>query len=131
MKHKLNTILLIDDDHATNVYNRTIIAQADVADHIHICDSGPKALAFLKSSDHSQPAIIFLDVNMPGMDGWEFLENYHRLHPDQQAKVIVIMLTTSLDPNDEVKAKSMGTSGFIRKPLTVDMVRELVERNFL
>lgn len=133
MKEKLNCVLLIDDDAATNVYNSAIVKAADITDRIEVRESGQKALDFLSSMEdgaHPSPALIFLDVNMPGMDGWEFLEEYHKLAEEQKAKVVVFMLTTSLDPNDEVKSTELGAHGFIRKPLTPELVQEIAKEHF-
>lgn len=133
MKTKLNCILLIDDDKATNVYNSAIVRQAEVAEAIEVCESGESAIEYLTSvmnGSHPQPALIFLDVNMPGMNGWEFLEQYHKLTEDQKGKVVVFMLTTSLDPDDERKSTQMGAKGFIRKPLTPELVREIAQEHF-
>ena len=130
MTARSHSVLLIDDDQATNVYNSAIVRQAAVVDHVHVCTSGKSALEFLRSAENPQPSVIFLDVNMPSMNGWEFLEDYHRLSEQQRAKVVVIMLTTSLDPNDELKAKEMGTQGFIRKPLTSEEVVAIFNKHF-
>ena len=133
MKEKLNCVLLIDDDAATNVYNTAIVKAADITDRIEVRDGGQKALDFLSSMEdgaHPSPALIFLDVNMPGMDGWEFLEHYNVLAEEQKAKVVVFMLTTSLDPNDEVKSTELGARGFIRKPLSPELVQEIAKQHF-
>lgn len=133
MTEKLNRILLVDDDEATNAYNKAMVIAAEVAKDVTISDSGRKALEFLKSEkdgEHPQPAIIFLDINMPGMDGWEFLDEYNQLLNGQKADVVVVMLTTSLDPDDKLKAAELGTKGFLRKPLTPERVQEIVKANF-
>lgn len=133
MKEKLNCVLLIDDDAPTNVYNTAIVMAANVTDYIEVKDSGEKALEFLKSGaeeNHPNPALIFLDVNMPGMDGWEFLEEYHQLKDEQKGKVLVFMLTTSLDPNDKIKSTELGAHGFIRKPLTPELIMEIAQEHF-
>ncbi len=98
-----------------------------------MCDSGFKALEYLTTEVdgiYPQPALIFLDVNMPAMDGWEFLEKYHELPEDQRGNVVVFMLTTSLDPNDKQKSDQLGAAGFIRKPLTAEQVKKIVAENF-
>ena len=64
------------------------------------------------------------------MDGWEFLELYHKLTEEQKAKVVVFMLTTSLDPRDEEKSTEIGASGFIRKPLSPELVQEIAKEHF-
>lgn len=133
MKEKLKSILLVDDDDATNVYNKAMVTMANVAEEIIVRNSGLKALEYLKSEIEGkppQPAIIFLDINMPGMDGWEFLNEYNKLLQDQKAEVIVVMLTTSLNPDDKTKAAELGAEGFRSKPLTQEGILELVKSNF-
>ena len=73
---------------------------------------------------------IFLDVNMPGMNGWEFLEAYNALPANQKGRILVFMLTTSLDPEDEGKSLKLGANGFIRKPLTPELVVQIAKEYF-
>jgi len=68
---------------------------------------------------------------MPGMNGWEFLDEYHKLDKDIQSKVIVVMLTTSDNPDDEAKAKNWDfISDFITKPLTKEILEDIIEKYF-
>src|SRR5436190_19995991 len=106
MKQKLNTIMLIDDDEPTNFLSKMLIEEAHCAEHIQVADSGKMALEYLsKSSDC--PDLIFLDINMPAMNGWEFLDKYRELEKHKKGKIIIIMLTNSLNPDDKVKASQM------------------------
>lgn len=139
MNHKLSCILLIDDDAPTNYLNEEIIRETDCVNHVQIAETGRDALDYLANkgqyvangNTYPQPDLIFLDINMPGMDGWEFLQEYEKLSPDQWGKMVVVMLTTSLNPDDERKAKaSNGIAGFITKPLTKEMVRDILERHW-
>ncbi len=131
---KLNCILLIDDDIPTNFYNRKIIEQAECADHVEVCSSAEKGLEFIKAKFKNglppQPELIFLDINMPGMDGWDFLDEYEKLPSEQKGKVVVMMLTTSVNPADEQKAEEKGVQGFARKPLSIEMLKKIVSENF-
>lgn len=133
-KNKLNTILLIDDDEPTNFFNEMIISQLDCTENIVVKESGIEALDYLKSvqeGQHPQPDLIFLDINMPAMNGWEFLEEYENLEKTQKGKVILVMLTTSLNPDD----RSLGEekhllSGFMNKPLTEEAVISKLKEHF-
>jgi CheY-like chemotaxis protein len=128
MKKKLNCILLVDDDEPTNFLNRMTLEQAGCAEYIQVVQSGQAALDFL---DRFHPDLIFLDINMPAMDGWEFLERYRQLPPDQKTSIVMIMLTTSLNPDDEAKARAIPeVSGFENKPLKADRLRELLKNYF-
>jgi CheY-like chemotaxis protein len=131
---KLSCILLIDDDVPTNFYNRKVIEKIDCTDHVEVCSSAEQGLAFLKSQfrggESPKPELIFLDVNMPGMDGWEFLEAYEELPDVQKGNVLVVMLTSSVNPDDERKALEKGANGFATKPLNAEMLQRLIAENF-
>lgn len=133
MNQKLKNILLVDDDEATNYIHKRVIMQMNCAENVVVKDSGIDALQYLKTETegkYPQPDLIFLDVNMPAMDGWEFLEEYNNLTEDQLAKSIIVMLTTSLNPDDRDKANTIPLiSGFLSKPLTEEKM-EQVQQNF-
>ena len=130
MKKKLNCVLLVDDDDATNYIHKFIINEINFAEHIKIVENGQEALNYLKSKndrDYRRPNLIFLDVNMPQMDGWEFLEHYKRLDEELIDKMMVVMLTTSLNPDDKANAETIGyIDRYMTKPLNAKMLRELL-----
>jgi CheY-like chemotaxis protein len=129
MRTQLNSILLIDDDEPTNFLNRLTLEQVGCTQTIHVAQSGQAALDFLQ--DAQRPDLIFLDVNMPAMDGWEFLEKYRSLPADRKADIVLIMLTTSLNPDDELRTRAIPeVSGFENKPLSQQRVRQLLEKYF-
>lgn len=134
MKQKLNCILLIDDCSADNFLHELVINRANVAESVIAVETGPDALAYLtakKDKEYPQPNLIFLDLNMPGMNGWEFLEEYNKLIKDQQGKDVVVMLTTSDNPDDIEKAKNnTHIDGFNTKPLTLEMLQNVLEEHF-
>jgi CheY-like chemotaxis protein len=124
MSTQLNCILLIDDDEPTNFLNKMTLEQAGCTRHIRIARSGQEALDYLqccggeRTDEYPRPDLIFLDINMPAMDGWEFLEHYRLLPADRKADIILIMLTTSLNPDDEIRTRTIPeVAGFENKPL--------------
>ena len=129
MNRKFNCVLLVDDDSATNYIHTFIMKDAGFAEHIKIAENGQEALDYLnanKDSEYVRPNLIFLDVNMPIMNGLEFLEHYNQLEKELQSEMMVVMLTTSLNPQDKVTAESNErVSHFLNKPLTIEMLREL------
>lgn len=136
---KINCILLVDDNPADNTYHKIIITEANVCNHIQIATSGQQAIDYIiKASEPNQspelfpkPDLIYLDINMPGMNGFEFLEIYHTLEEDQKSKGVVIMLTTSLNPDDKTKAMGFKeVTEFQNKPLTVEIIKETVKKYF-
>ncbi len=134
MKNKLNCVLLIDDDKTTNTLNEMVIRKSGLAHEVKAVKNGIEALKYLKSGEngnHPKPDLVFLDINMPGMDGWEFMEEYYKLEEKYQANVIVVMLTTSLNPDDREKALELtGLDDFMNKPLVRDQFRDLIKKNF-
>ncbi|MCU0437129.1 MAG: response regulator [Raineya sp.] len=131
MTQKLNSILLIDDDEPTNFLHQLVINQTDCANHCKIVESGQEALEYLNDSNNPIPDMILLDINMPIMNGWDFLDVYQNLDMPHKDKIMVVMLTTSISLHEEEKAKSMKViQDFRRKPLTTTMLKELVEAHF-
>ena len=134
----LNCILLVDDDNATNFVNKLIIKKAGIDTEVIDCISGYQALDFLTcKGDYSsndgfpRPGIILLDINMPGMNGWEFLDVYNKLPEEQKAKIVVAMLTTSFNPDDEKAGlTNKNVKKFMHKPLKDDMLYKIIEDNF-
>lgn len=138
MKQKLSCILFIDDDEPTNFLNKMLVEEMSCAHHVQIVHSGQEALDYLTSSGpisngstHPRPDLIFLDINMPGMDGWEFLEHYKKLPSNQKANIVMVMLTTSLNPDDEKSARqNVEISGFENKPLQPVVIEKILEQFF-
>lgn len=134
MKRKLNCVLLIDDYKADNFLHKMILDRADIANKVVAVESGPEALAYLQSSENGaypQPDLIFLDLNMPGMDGWEFLDAYEQLDKQQQGRIVMVMLTTSANPDHIEKANRLPlVTGFKGKPLTQEILDEVLNNHF-
>lgn len=138
MKNKLGCILLIDDDEPTNYYNTLIIEETGCADHVQAVQSGKKALEYLANSENfpkqidkfPTPDLIFLDINMPAMTGWEFLDRYKKLKKGD-AMPVLVMLSTSLFPEDVLKAREIPEiSGFESKPLTPAVINKILRKYF-
>lgn len=139
MKNKLNCVLLVDDDEATNFINKMVLERSGIAHHIEVTWNGREALDYLtgqgkyesNKDNYPQPSIIFLDINMPRMDGWEFMEEYSKLEENQKGGVVIIMLTTSLNPDDKQKADSISDiSEFKNKPLNYGTVEDIMKKYY-
>lgn len=132
MEKKLNCILLIDDDYGTNLYHKMVIEDANCAHKIIVKTSAIEALEYFKSpfdAENPRPNLVFLDINMPKMTGWEFLEEYKKLSTEQQAENIIVMLSTSSHPDDLRRAEDNPLIKEYRgKPLTEEILNELVGR---
>ncbi|MEO5603053.1 MAG: response regulator [Cyclobacteriaceae bacterium] len=131
MRKKLNSILLIDDDSDDNYYHQIIINKMNIVSHIDIVINGIEAIAYLKDENRIPPDLIFLDLNMPKMNGWEFLEQYKHLGTAQKAKVLIVILTTSANPDDIKRAKEIQeVTGFETKPLSKELLTEILQQHF-
>ncbi len=131
MKKKLDCILLVDDNSDDNFFHQIIINKMDIVNRIEVVLNGLEALAYLKRENQSPPELIFLDINMPKMNGWEFLEQYKHLDVKQRARVVIMILTTSANPDDIKKAKEIEeVTGFETKPLSKNMMEEILNQYF-
>jgi len=125
-------IILIDDDEPTNFLNEIIIRDMNVSHTILSFESAKLALHyFLNNSGEEEAAdLILLDLNMPAMNGWEFLNKYSDLPAEKKAKVIVT-LTTSFNPDDELRSKnSPDVNEFLKKPLTEQALNMIISKYF-
>lgn len=135
LKKKLEKIVLIDDDESTNFLHERLLTRKACAKDIAVFQSAEKALDYLRTGDTSpekpDPVLIFLDINMPRMDGWEFLECYRQLQEQRKPNYVVIMLTTSLNPDDRHRANAIEeVAGFYSKPLTPEILDEVLHVHF-
>jgi CheY-like chemotaxis protein len=125
--------MLIDDNPDDNFFHIREIKKNNLDNIVITKNSGTEALEYLKSNrdECHHPDLIFLDINMPGMNGWEFLQEYNQLDKKLQCQAIVIMLTTSENPDDEARAKTWSfVSDYITKPLTQEIMSNIIGRYF-
>lgn len=133
---KFKSILLIDDDDASNFLNRMLLNKANVGDHIDVALNGREALNKLQAIIDSGkmedfPEIIFLDLNMPVLDGWEFLEGFNTFPKAVKERVLgIYLLTTSLRESDRQKArKNPYIQDFVEKPITLEYLDSIKARH--
>jgi CheY-like chemotaxis protein len=125
-KAKYATVMLIDDSEIDNFINHKMIEGCNFSDHVYIHTSSKSALEFLKNIERIEtsngnllPEIIFLDINMPIMDGFQFVDEFEKLSTKLTEKSKIVILTTSINPSDfEVSKKYKNVIKFINKPLT-------------
>lgn len=130
-KGKLDCILLVDDDEATNFLHRRVIDREELDVQVAILHNAREALNYLYEKEEPERSIIFLDLNMPGMNGWDFLEHYKRLPQSRRKNIVLLILTTSLNPDDEKRAQEYPElNGFLRKPLTPEKLHRVIDQYF-
>jgi len=129
----IDCVLLVDDSPSTNFYNRKLIEIVDVATNIFDVENGIEALEYIthkgKFKDKTafpRPNIIFLDINMPKMDGFEFMEQYQKLPKKQRADMLIVFLTTSNWAKEKLKAlDNTLVYDFVEKPLEISVLKKI------
>jgi CheY-like chemotaxis protein len=119
--------ILVDDNEADNVYHEIMIRRAGFTGDVLVFERAQDALEFVRSDALELPTCLFLDINMPQMDGFEFAR---LAQPVLQHKpsMLVIMLTSSDASQDRMRASDMPwIQGFVTKPLTRERVREMID----
>ena len=124
----MGKILLIDDDDAFNFLNKVIIENAGFSGEIESCSSAMSAIHVLNSGTfkRGKPNLIFLDIQMPVMDGFEFLDEFNKMPSSVIDGIKIAMLTSSISEKDKSRSlQYKNVIDFIHKPLSEDKVREL------
>ena len=126
---KLNCIFLIDDDESTNRFHEIIIKQSNLTDTIVKAKNGKEALSVLKKPKNSiAPDLIFLDLNMPVMDGFRFLEKYRETTEFAGHQPKIVVLTTSLIPEEKSNAlANENIYKFLNKPMKKNELLSLMK----
>lgn len=131
---KLKRVLLVDDYEADNFLHQMLFEELDCAEIIDVAQNGREALDYLTTpvdGNLPKPELICLDINMPVMNGWEFLEAYEKLDDSFRGNVVLMMLTTSLNPDDKERAeRNPMLRGMVSKPLTRDTLLQILNQHF-
>ena len=120
-------ILLVDDDPVSNLVASSLLQRIEAVNEIHSVLNGVSAIRFLQEACEKHdliPDLILLDLNMPLMDGFEFLDACGKLNLPNIKKIKFIVVTSSDNPDDIGKARKMGVSGYITKPVSEDLFRK-------
>jgi len=134
MRRRLRRILLIDDNPADNFLHERVIRKVDCAERVDVCETAMAALDFLTTEIDGAPPcpeLVLLDINMPGMTGWEFLAAHRALPEKYRGHVVIAMLTVSPNPADAAaSARFPELAAYANKPLTRAMLEGLLDRHF-
>ena len=129
---KYRTVMLIDDNEIDNLINQKMIEAASITENIYTHTGAKSAIEFLKNMEHLDvadkvlPDIIFLDIDMPLMDGFQFLEEFEKLSATAKKKCKIVMLTSSINPQDFNRSKKYeNVKIYLNKPLTHDNIIKL------
>ncbi|MDC0008287.1 response regulator [bacterium] len=127
----LQSILLVDDDHSNNFLNKIFINQLNLDVEVDIALNGQEALDYIETS-FIGPCLLILDLRMPIMNGWEFLQAYEKEVPEEIKKqIVIVVITISTDKADADKArKSRYVEHFVQKPLSDLKFKKLIKKFF-
>ncbi len=130
MSKKINNILLVDDDTVNNFIVINTLNKLDITEHVDSVLNGLDGIEYLKSKIESNleliPSVIFLDINMPIMDGWEFLHEFKSFPEDIKNRCNIYMVSSSVYEDDIAKSKQYkSVKDFISKPLMRDKIMEI------
>jgi len=132
MTRKSSVVALVDDDKIFRLTASKTITTTSLTDKILQFENGDDALKFLKDNAGNiseLPDYIFLDINMPYVDGWMFLEDFHKIKPDIHKHITIFVVSSSIDPRDVTRAKqNSDVSDYIVKPVSKEKFIELLQR---
>jgi len=126
--------MLIDDNEIDNLINQKMIEASNIADNIFIHTGARSAIEFLKNIEKLEksgnadllPEVIFLDIDMPLMDGFQFLDEFEKLAEGTKDRCSIVMLTSSINPQDVNKSKKYAyVKKYINKPLSQENLEKL------
>lgn len=131
LKNSTDYILLVDDDEATRFYHSVMAEEAKITEQIIIARNGMEGIDILKKLSENSPeirGIIFLDINMPAVDGWDVLTEFEKLNPDFVKNQTIVMVSATEHPKDfeRIEAHPLVRS-YMPKPLVAEKIRFLAE----
>lgn len=130
MSKKINNILLVDDDTVNNFIVINTLNKLDITENVDSVLNGADGIEYIKNMiDNNRqliPSIIFLDINMPVMDGWEFLEEFEKFAEDIKKQCKIYMVSSSVYEDDISKSKHYSSViDFISKPLMREKIMDI------
>jgi len=127
--------ILVDDDDLTNlIHDMTLKDALGEKVLVETFEKPEEALEFIQNTytENSDPTILFLDINMPGINGWEFLERYEKFSPAVKSRINIYILSSSVDPRDVRRAEeNKNVLGFLSKPLSAENISSITGKGLI
>lgn len=127
----IKSLTLVDDDEVFVFLTKKIIQQTNLVELIRVFGNGLDAINFIKENLHdasSLPEIILLDLSMPIMNGWQFLDEFVKINPHIGKTITICVCSSSISPDDNARAKTISeVSDFIIKPITKDKLIDIIK----
>ncbi|MGI4833914.1 MAG: response regulator [Janthinobacterium lividum] len=133
MPDTLNHIVLVDDNETTSFLNNRLLSRLAVARQVSTfmrADEALDALWGTAANEHEAPDLVFVDLKMPGLNGFDFLERYTSLPAAQQERTVVAVLTTSMHSTDTARVAKYPNVEYLTKPLTEEKMQRLLAKRF-
>jgi CheY-like chemotaxis protein len=130
---KLERVLLVDDDSISNHLSKVTLNKINAANEVIVKTDGRDALKYIQKECKSMsqyPELILLDLKMPGMDGFEFLEEFEMVCKDVRHHIVVVILTSSRNADDVIRLRRLGNYFIVNKPLSAEKVDDILHRYF-
>ncbi|RZK28999.1 MAG: response regulator [Hymenobacter sp.] len=132
MRDTLHHIVLIDDNETTSFLNNRLLSRLGVARQVSTFMRADEALEAIWGQPDGSPApdLIFVDLKMPGLSGFDFLERYTSLPAEAQERTVVAVLTTSMHSADTARVAKYPNVEYLTKPLTEEKMQRLLTKRF-
>lgn len=133
MSANLNHIVLVDDNETTSFLNNRLLGRLAVANQVSTFSRADEAFEQLwgeQAEANAAPDLVFVDLKMPGVSGFEFLELYNALPQPVQEQTVMAVLTTSMHGADTARVAQYPNVEYLTKPLTEEKMRKLLEKRF-
>lgn len=137
MPKKLRNVVLVDDNETTSFLNNRLLNRLEVAEQVHTFSKADQAFQQLWGEGRSEagwesmPELVFVDLKMPGMDGFEFLKLYDALPAESKGNTVMAVLTTSMHAADTARVAQYAGVEYLAKPLTEEKMQKLMEKRFV
>lgn len=123
----MKKVLIVDDDPIFNFLHARMLAIGSLAETVESALNGRQALEILQNNRHALPEVILLDLTMPEMDGFGFLQAVKELNIPGIENISIVVITSSINPKDSERVRALGVSHYLVKPISLDILRDVFD----